>query len=277
MNVILTRLTICELNNHHRDQYRSELINQIAKAHQKAGRFDKVKFPPTALGPIRSYRTKARKIFYDNTFPYERGSWAALPTKNFMRFRELMEPQIDGFRKSVQDFLVSYDAHIRAAEIYLGEMFDLETYPPVDDIKDAFSIDLEFTPLPENNFWAELPADALSKLQQEVERKNNERLKATTNDLANRIYTAVKGIHERLHKGLKHAKSGVLTEVNTLIETIPLLNITDDPRIDELHTKLHLLFNQIEMPELKKDATLQDVMKSQTGDMMKQINQWGLL
>jgi hypothetical protein len=137
---------------------------------------------------------------------------------------------------------------VEEARQRLGSMFNADDFPTAEELKGKFFFDVEINKVPEaGDFRAELTNDQTKAIIKDIEQRSEARLKKAVDDIFERVSSAVQHLSERLKgyvpaKGTDKAKGRIhdttVYNIHELAEMLPILNITNDPRIDQLRDQL---------------------------------------
>jgi hypothetical protein len=136
---------------------------------------------------------------------------------------------------------------------------------------------VEIKPVPAaGDFRAELSDAHVKAVTKDIERRTEERLGRAMDDVFERIQDATSKMVEKLRaykpRVIGEANEGVFRDslvynLRELAELIPALNITNDKRLDELHTRLLADCTKHEPDELREDEKL----RRKTADAAEKI------
>jgi len=111
-----------------------------------------------------------------------------------------------------------------------------------------FDFDVEVKPLPQaQDFRAKLSDESTKAIIKDIERRTNERLENAMKDVFGRVEGLVRHMTEKLkayvpskdgNKAEGTIHSSLVYNIDELVNLIPVLNVTDDPRITELAKQL---------------------------------------
>jgi hypothetical protein len=122
-------------------------------------------------------------------------------------------------------------------------MYDPGDYPDPGTLRDKFSINVEFTPMPDaQDFRIDVSNEALDELRTSVTQAVAERQHQAVKACYARIQDVVSKIYERLSVPDAIFKDSLITNAIELCQVLDGLNITDDPGItaicQEIRAKL---------------------------------------
>lgn len=132
-------------------------------------------------------------------------------------------------------FLADYEQIVQDDQAALNGSFKLEDYPSRDDIDAKFSAEIvEFKPLADPAMFPPLTGKIFQRIRNDYEQRFNQQIEQTTTNIYERIYKYVGRIAERLNQPDATFRDSLINNVQRLVELIPHLNITSNPKVIEL-------------------------------------------
>lgn len=242
-----------------------EVTEEVEESHKaeprNAGTYSKKLIAPKFLREVGSKISVARRTHRILTLPWD-DSARILSTLGFSHYTEQMRLQRLGMEAAVAAFIEGYPEYIKEARVRLGTMFSAEDYPEKDTLRKKFHADVEIRPVPTaGDFRAELSDASVRAITKDIEARSNDRLKAATADVFERIFDAVSKMAERLkafappvgeEKAEGVFRDSLVWNLQELAELLPSLNINNDKRLDDLQSliKEQLTANS---PDLLRD------------------------
>jgi hypothetical protein len=259
----------------------TDAVNADFKADKKAGRYNKRLVDAQFLEGISSASSKARATHKLLTLPWEDDGTRVLANVGYINYTTQMRECRLKYEASVKEFLSDIQPAINEAKVRLGDMFNGDDYPSSDDLKGKFGFDVEIKPMPEGkDFRTKLSDEAVKAIVKDIERRSDQRLEAAMKDVFSRVHEAVSKMSERLRdyqpgKDGKKA-SGIIRDtlvynINELADLMPALNITADPRIDELAAQLKAELVEHSPEILRADAKVRQVTISKADKILKKV------
>ena len=230
------------------DRVVTDAVNESYKADKEAGRYNKRLVASKFLKGISSAHSNARSVHKLLTLPWEDDGTRALCSVGFLNYQKLMKEAKHKVDAEVRQLPESRSDIIAEARGRLGKMFDVDDYPSEDDIASKFSFDVEIKPMPDaGDFRVELSEENVKSITKDIERRTNQRLEAAMNDVFGRITEVTQKMSERLREyqpagdGKKAGniiRDSLVYNINELAELLPALNVTNDPRIEQLRKQM---------------------------------------
>lgn len=264
------------------DREVTDAVNSDFKADlKKAGRYNKRLVDSTFLEGISSAHSKARAAHKLLTLPWEDDGTRVLANVGYINYTSVMKDCRLKAEAAVKEFLADISPAINEAKVRLGDMFNADDYPDADVLKQKFGFDVEIKPMPEGkDFRAKLSEDAVKAIVKDIERRSDQRLEAAMKDVFARVQDVVGKMSERLREyqpGANGKKaSGIIRDtlvynINELADLMPALNVTGDPRIDELAAALKADLVEHSPEILRADAKVRQATISKADKLLKKV------
>lgn len=242
---MLARLSISQWTGKAFDKKVSTEVERAHGAHD-AGRFNKALVNKALLEPISKLAGEVRKHHYSVTLPWSDSGERLLPAKLFMDYGAQMRGYRTQMDALVSNLVAAYPAEVQAARNRLGTMYDPGDYPDLSDIRDAFGLTFEFTPVPDaKDFRVDVSNEAAEEIRTSINQAVCTRQAEAVKACFDRIRDVVSKIAERLSDEKAIFKDSLITNAIDLCRVLDGLNITDDPVITCLcaEIKENLLVN----------------------------------
>jgi len=131
------------------------------------------------------------------------------------------------------------------------------------------------------DFRAKLSDDTVKSIVKDIEKRCNQRLENAMNDVFERVVPLLKNMVERLRdytpaQGEEKAKGSirdsVVYNIFELAESMPALNVTDDPRIEKLREQLVKELVEPASPEiLRSDTKARQIALTNAEKLLKKV------
>ena len=229
-----------------------EVSDETAERHKAdskdSGKYTKQLVSKKALHHVGSHVSAARRAHKLLTLPWDDLGTRILSNRGYVGYTEQMKLRRHAVEAAAHEFCTNYDSYINEAKTRLGSMFSQEDYPAAEDVRRKFYIDVEIKPVPEAaDFRAQLSDDSVRAIVKDIETRTEARLQAAVNDVFERIADVTSKMVERL-RAYKPSEGGgrpentfkdsLVWNLKEVAELLPSLNITDDPRLNQLHDQI---------------------------------------
>lgn len=253
---VLTTLNVSAWTARKYDRKVSENIEEQYRA-TEAGRYNKLLISKDFLKNIEKITSSARSYQYKVTLPWTDGGYRLLHKRVYFDYMAEMAKYQDQFNSEVRIFLDNYSANIDEARERLADMFNFDDYPTIDNLKTRFNFTVTITPIP-SQFDTDLRVGFSDETMEEIEENIKDRLEESTRhavrNLGERLYKVVEAIVKRLSNVDAVFRNSLVENVRELCDLFPILNITEDPEMDELFREVKDKLTVFEPEELRANA-----------------------
>jgi hypothetical protein len=208
------------------------------------GAYHKALYPKPLVQPIVAAEQRVRNYVKSYASTLARNLYL-LPNSFRQRVYEGGYALIDReYKLAVDAFLINYGQVLFSAQEQQGDMFDASVYPDVSEVRAQFRMDIRFLPFAPARNLATDEFGAMLAQRCEVDVKNA--LTANVREIVTQMTEVVGSIASKLHTKLnedgKQARfhDSLMENLDHLIEVVPALNFTHDPRIDALVDEMKL-------------------------------------
>jgi len=262
-HAVLANLSIRQWTARKFDARASQEVTAANNANIAAARVNKRLLAKAALARVQSAVSSARQEHDTLTLPWGLRGVSILAMPGFLAYRERMAKHQAEFESAVTELCSNYESLRDAARSELGELFSASDYP--QSIRERFSFHVSFLPVPSaNDFRVNLPDRDLGEIRSAIEQETREATNAAIRaiyDRASDCLTTMADTLARYEPGVDGTRAKgsfhgtLVTNVRKLAETLPLLNVFNDPRIDTLAATM-VKIADIEAKDLKDSDAL---------------------
>lgn len=270
-STMLARLNIGSWHDTRYDRDVSEDVARRNKVEGHAGKYlKKLVEGSHTLTKLRATGQAARTYFYQHTRPWLDGGERILPNELYFDVTSQMRKFETEYFGWVDEFIKGYPDDIKRAQARLKGMFKAEDYPDPEAIRDRFYFAFTIWPFPNMTDWRCQMAD---EDREEHIRAAVEQLEAShermAQDLFMRMFKVVENMHTRLADTDMIFRDSLVGNVRELVDLMPKLNITNDPRIDELVKEARMNLCSFDAQTLRDDR---DTRKKVAKEAEKMVN-----
>jgi hypothetical protein len=204
----------------------------------------------TAANSMRTYHAQ-------QTLPWLDNGARILPCRNFETYSSHMRKLQEDFESAVREFVWSYPDLQNQAQMTLGRLYDPDDYPTSDKIERRFHCEVNIDPIPDSNdFRAHLQETDIKRIQERLAARQKREEAEAMEDLWGRLYKAIEHIVERLSDKDKVFRQSLIGNVCELIDILPRLNISDDPKLSAMAQTVKSQLCLFEPEEIRKDQAV---------------------
>ncbi len=265
------------------DKAKSAELTTANQAKEKSAHISKKLVQSQTLAAIATLVSQAREFHYANTLPWLDNGARILPAKRHPVYLAQMEKFEEQFWPLVDRFEREYPAErARAAERYvaLGQLFNHDDYPQTTRIRQKFGWRNRFLPLPaEADFRVDIGQAAIDRVRATITETVQTAASNAVRDMLERTHSVVATMVEKL-TAFEPSKSGadrgifrdsLVTNVRELVDLLPDLNFTADPRIDQLVNAMQALCEH-DAEDLRASDNLRTKVLSAAQDIAQSVS-----
>ena len=231
--VMVVNLSISQWTARKYDEKVSHEVETIHNA-KEAGRFNKILLQSKVLKDIAKTATKARLFHYENTLPWGDNGDRILPCEKYFDYVTSIGNLKMEYVQFVDTFIEEYAEEKEKAKVRLNTMYKESDYPDPQRLRKKFDIIVSFMPIAESDdLRVNLSDSVTDKIKKQITVDLQNRVEACTIELLDRLKTAVGHMAETLQEPDKIFRDSLVENIQTLTETLPLLNFNNDERVNE--------------------------------------------
>jgi hypothetical protein len=264
------------------DKSTTEEVRQTKEAKAKgAARVNKHLLAGTSeLDGIIAFVQNVRKYVAHMTLPWSDRGPRLLPTSKFLEFDEQMRKYEEEFVVKVNDFLDIYPTLITAQAMALGKMFNRAEFPDVKEVARKFAFRVTYMPLPTaGDFRVDVGVAAQEELKTRLNEVYSRRVGEAVDEVRVRLSAAVKHLADQLTVDYvgKEAKprrfyESTLEAAQNLCDLVPALNITNDPKLEEVRAELERIIGGIGVETIRTDLPAREEIKKEMDDLASRLD-----
>lgn len=179
------------------------------------------------------------------------------------------------FNDAVEEFVtVKYPPVRDKAAFRMGDLFDEQDYPTPDKLREKFGVHLDIDGITEpNDFRVALPEQELAKVRADMEESINRRLGVAMQDVWLRIAEVLEHYIEKMDDEDAIFRDSTVNNLVELMNILPGLNVTGDPKLRELRQKIMAGIGAYEPNDLRKTKELRKVAAKEAREIRESINE----
>ena len=209
-----------------------------------------------ALKPVKAAIDLAKFIHNRMTLPWADNGQRLLSVKAHETYRDMMETAMARVDEQRRIFVDAYEAEIERARFALGDMFDENDYPDPKEVGSKFGVTYIIEPVPSAaHFVADIGDEEAERIKADLEQRAQMKLDAAMVALYERIEEALRRLIDRVgfneDGSPRPVHATALESLQTLVEAVPSLNLTDDPKLNEIARRLRSLVGSLTIDELR--------------------------
>lgn len=210
------------------------------------------------LEAVKTCASAFREWVRSRTLEWDTG-WRIGQVAKHMDFMAEAGDQMREFDTLVEAFVDAYALAYSNAQFTLAGMFKAADYPGIAEVRGKFRISLDVMPMPNTDDFRVVdgvPLEEVARLCAVTEEAVNTRVKNAMTEAYDRLFAVVSKLGATLtrfgNKEVNRFNDTLLGNIAELVDAMPALNITGDPRLDALAADARLLLSY-DIADLRKD------------------------
>lgn len=278
---ILVKLKVKEFPNKKNDPTLTRKLANLVKADPSALESKKTLLDCPAIKELSKIKGETRNNIVNRLgSPFEVGE--RIMANSLMDKLEheyaIAKQDWDDAKHSLRDQI---ESAIQRAERRLGDAFDPDDYPSVEEIVGRFTMKLTYRRVPETEDFRidNLSHDRNEKLRVEIQTDVDDCINDAMKSVEDRLVDTVSHLgevcakygHDAKGKVIGRFKDSTVEKVTELAELLPHLNITDDPRIAKAATELKAKLSNITPDKIKNSLGERERIAADTKSILNNL------
>lgn len=273
---MLVSLNVSQWTAKKRDKKASDEIAEKHSASKDAGRYDKCLVARDCLAEITRIVSQMRTTHYALTLPWGENGLRILSSQGFVHYTEKMRGLRYQFNVAADKFAAEYPKYVAQSELLLGSLRDETDYPAPEDIRSRFDVKINFYPVPESgDFRVEMEHESADIIRKALQDESQALLKNATQDVIQRLHETASKLVNTLTNGdgekSPRFHDTLVTNIQDLLETVPMLNLTNDPEITKWCDQMHESIGGVEAWELRESSPLRAAVAKNVGTIVQKM------
>jgi hypothetical protein len=262
-------------------------------ASEGAGTFHKALLAKEALADLQTLAGEARQTWYAYSSPWLDDGQRIMTTLAYETFTDKIRVIRDAWMIARDRFVRGYPRYIEEAKEILfrnGRMFNEADYPAASTIESKFAFSVRIVNVPDaDDFRANVGNDQAQIIKRQIEEATNSAITSAMQDVWARIGEDVGHMADKLSAYVgaiktdgKNAKwegkvvgifrDSLVENVRDLVDRLPALNLTNDPKLNELYIKMRDRLCQYDAEALRTDGTLRNQVAQEAKAILEQVS-----
>ena len=280
---VLIELRISVWTARKKDKVASAKVARDSGASAKAGNYNKNLLAGcTELEDLKKFVGNARNEHYAMTVPWSDMGMRLIPTSAFFDYINHMTGLEQEFWRLYKLFEDAYQWRTSTAMAELGNMFDHNEYPSVDDIRRKFGWSLSKQPLPESgDFRLDIPNEQQEILKREYDEFYGAQIQSAVNDVWARLKKNLDTVLRQLSpkdeldaKGNQKYNKLYDSVFDTSLDLIRMMrdfNLTGDTRMTQVADQLENALYGVNTDALKNSESLRLEKQQEVKDIIRNL------
>ena len=270
---LLVHLGVSQWTARKLDKQASKEVAQANGATGNVGNFNKTLLPTcNRIADVHRETAFIRKDFYRNTLPWGIEGTFILPSANYLAFTTEYRKKKAVWDNLVEKFFGGYLQARADAQRLLGNLYNQQDYPIMDDLKRKFKMDLTFLPVPTTgDFRVELADGEIDQITADLEKRITESSKVAMQDVWQRLYDKVEWLADRLSDPNNVFHAATYEDAQDLCKLLSRLNFTDDADLEAMRSKAEQKLFRLHPEAIKNDPDVRRDTAKDAEAIMKQM------
>lgn len=277
-SAILVNLTIRKWGETKSDKRKTDELIVAAHAKKKVARVHKSLLPDCAeLKAINDIAKAARDYLNEKSFPWIHRAHNLLPMAFYQEVVAEMRMFIQDYNDAVAALEPVYVQRQYEARADLGDLYDPEDYPSFAEVRARYSMEVEFSPVPEaGHFVVDLQNQAKDELVEMFHKTSNTKWAA-----------AFAGVCEELKKTMTHLlgkvddsgdkstrmHASLIPNIRKVIEKVRMANaMENNADVEAAASGLESLLSNISVEALKTNETARIQVREGVNNILDKFN-----
>jgi hypothetical protein len=231
-----------------------------------------------ALDAVTKYAAQARLWNNLNSLPWsDNGQRIVTAAQFFGGYKAQLDQHKENFEELTANFLQHYPSLISAAAFQLGDLFDRDEYPMVEEIAHKFRFSYAVSPVPTaGDFRVDIGEQAKVELAKQYTEHFNSRLNHAMQDIWKRLHECLLHMSDRLTDGQDGQRTRfhatLLSNAEELVTLLGRLNIANDPDLEAARVQLNKAISGIDIDDLKEVPAVRDEVKQKVDSILAKFD-----
>jgi hypothetical protein len=221
-----------------------------------------------------------RAFHRDQTVPWGDLGDRLVSNQALIDYKNNMAQLEDEFWDLAQLIIDDYPQAVAQAQLQLGDMFNENEYPSVEQLRHKFKFSLVFEAVPDvGDFRVDIGNQAASEMREQYKQVLADRINAVKQDLAERLLEPL----QRMSKGLDYAegekptgfRDTLVDNVLSIVELMRTCNLSNDARLTDVQQQLRATLTGVTPDGLRRDPNLRARTKQNVDQIIKNLPSLG--
>jgi len=255
------------------DKSATDTLTSTSGATRDAARVQKNLMAGTSLRKdIADYAASCRLWHNMRTLPWSDRGPRLLPVTLFMDYKVEANHRQDRFDELVDKFLGEYEHKlVPQAMDNLGDLFDKNDYPTIDELRGKFGFKMVFSPVPEaGDFRVDVGAKDLAEIKTQYDEALNTRVAEAMRAPWDQLHKMLNGMSEKLveSEGTKRWHDSFIGNAQELCQMLTHLNVTNDPELERARRGLERAIMGVDIDDIKEDEDARATLKKNVDNIL---------
>lgn len=185
------------------------------------------------------------------------------------------------FYEALDEACENLDAAILEASEELREAWNEADYPTGAAFREAHEFEFSLAPIPDSAGLSKVIQTALGaeveRYTERLEADNQAMLKKAQDELVTRVKAAISNLEDKASKPSNETKiyPSLIDNIRDLVDLVPHMNLSGDPRIDQLGADLRKRFANLNADNIKLFPSAREEARDNSRAVLDNMKSWG--
>jgi hypothetical protein len=238
---------------------------------------------------IVNAQSKARTELWKLSRQYDEDGWRIMGNDKVEALMAALGDANSEFKAALAAMSENAETIVREAEANKGD-FDV-TIPTVDELKTAYTLDIDFMPVPDAAEYRNLPSSFEAKIRKKTTRTTAESYARGQAEALGRLLNPLENFVERMlayderveqgfERGTKDRtgefRNSLIDKVKAIGSELRSFNLDRDPRWEALADQIDTLSGSVTADDLRQDHRLRKRSREQAKAVLDTVKDWGI-
>jgi hypothetical protein len=241
------------------DKRASQQVTAQNHAQQNAARVVKKLIESDgAYKRLKQSITACYNLHYALTQPWGDNKLRIVAVSNLMSYQEQMAAMIEVVNQRKPEFIREYEQIVTdGMGHYLGDLYNPRDYPHPSEMSEQFGVKITILPVPSaGDFRLQLADGETEAIKQALEDESKKAVHEAMRDTWNKVYAMIKRMADNLQRPESKVYDSLISNPLEMAQMLPGLNLTDDPRLEQLRKDIVEKLCAFDVETIKKDKNL---------------------
>lgn len=277
-NAMMVELNIGNWTANKLDRTVSEEVDAQKGTKTRAGNYRKnILADAKELIAIQKHVGNVRNWHYRMTTPWSDSGLRLLTLKQYIKYTEELNAHAAEFETLKRNFVTRYPDLISEMAFKIGDLFNRDDYPSIDQVERKFYFSVNYYPVPLSGDWrVDVSNEMKAELEQQYEKHYNEKVNTMMSDLWGRLHKSLTSLADRLEMDedgdKKIFRDSLITNANELCGLLSNLNATNDPKLEEARKDLERAIAGVTAKDIRESVLIRQDVHARVTEIIKKFD-----
>lgn len=235
----------------------------------------------TLVKDITDFAAMTRAWHIKNTLAWSDRGPRILATSFFLPYKSEMNERTTRFWQLVEKLEKHYEDCKDMAKRSMGNLWNPDDYPTMDEMRSKYRFNLTFTPIAESgDFRLQVAQEELDELKHQYESSFNDRVQDVVKEARDRLHELISNTVEKLtddapkdgtEPKAKRYHSTLISNATELCEILRHLNITNDPELERARLNLARVMDGANIDHIRELPEARASMKKKLDSILEEF------